>query len=150
MTITHPSQGVRDAGMAASPVELDVRRLLREAREELREVHEELDARREQETALREHLEDLAVQAGAAEVWRARYTELHVAYVELLTRARAEVAKARADTPFRVCHLVSHLEKVGLMPAEGATPDQLMAEGLALAASLAKPKTSTAEAVSKS
>jgi hypothetical protein len=71
-----------------------------------------------------------------AETWRLRYAELHVAYVELLARARAEVAEQRSGTPFRAGHLAGHLEEIGLMPPDGAAPDALVAEGLALAARL--------------
>ena len=71
-----------------------------------------------------------------AETWRLRYAELHVAYVELLARARAEVAEARTGTPFRAGHLAGYLEEIGLMPPEGAEPDALVAEGLSVAVRL--------------
>ncbi|WP_141580162.1 hypothetical protein [Actinomadura sp. WMMA1423] len=71
-----------------------------------------------------------------AEAWRLRYAELHVAYVELLARARAEVAESRTSGPSRAGHLAGHLEEIGLMPPDDAEPDALVAEGLAVVARL--------------
>jgi hypothetical protein len=71
-----------------------------------------------------------------AEAWRLRYAELHVAYVELLARARAEVAEVRTGAPSGAGHLAGHLEEIGLMPPDGAEPDALVAQGLAVVARL--------------
>ena len=69
--------------------------------------------------------------AGELMVAEHRRVELHVAYVELLVHARAEVAEARQGR----CHsgiLAGHLEEIGLLPPEDKTPEQIVAEGLAL------------------
>lgn len=71
-----------------------------------------------------------------AETWRLRYAELHVAYVELLARARAEVAgpgPARRSAPVI---WPATWKEIGLMPPDGAEPDALVAEGLAVAVQL--------------
>lgn len=125
MTIAHTDTNAGRV-VSGSPAELDLRRRLREAREEAR-------ALREQEAALREHLEQLAGHLRVSEHLR---VEMHVAYVELLARARAEVAEQRDGTPFRHGHLAGHLEEIGLEPPAGASPDRLVAEGLAVAARL--------------
>ncbi|TYB38408.1 hypothetical protein [Actinomadura chibensis] len=75
-----------------------------------------------------------------AEAWRLRYAEMHVAYVELLARARAEVAETRTGTPQRAGHLAGYLDEIGLLPPDGAVPDALVAEGLAVAAGLEDPR----------
>lgn len=80
----------------------------------------------------------LARARAEAATWRRRYAELHVAYVELLARARAEVAEQRNGSDLRAGHLAGHLQEIGLMPPDGAAPDALVAEGLAVAAHLAE------------
>ena len=103
------------------------------ARRELAEAHAELDARREQEEALREHLELLAAEVTVGEH---RRVELHVAYVELLTHARATAAAAARGELAPAAYVAGHLEEIGLQPAPGAVPDQVVAEGLIIAIGL--------------
>ncbi|RSN53318.1 hypothetical protein [Actinomadura sp. WAC 06369] len=121
MTIAH------ERAVSAVPSDLDRRRRLREAREEVR-------ALREQEAALRDHLETLGSGLTVAEH---RYAELHVAYVELLTHARAAVAAAAAGELAPMTYIQGHLEEIGLAPAPGDRPERLVAEGLATSARLA-------------
>lgn len=64
------------------------------------------------------------------------YTELHVAYTELLAHARAAVAAARRGDLDPIAYIAGHLEEIGLAPSPDAEPDRLVAEGLALAAGL--------------
>ncbi|MFI0453719.1 hypothetical protein [Actinomadura sp. 6N118] len=116
-------RAVRSAGR---PTELDLRRRLREARQELR-------ARREQEEAVRENAEALSREL---EVSRALYVELHVAYVELLTHARAAAAAAARGEVAPTAYIAGHLEEIGLQPAPGAVADAVVAEGLTVAARL--------------
>ncbi|KAB2341520.1 hypothetical protein [Actinomadura rudentiformis] len=129
MTIAHhaltgqPGQVVGEAG---SPTDLDLRRQLREAREELW-------ARREQEAALRETAEALFRDLKAS---HALYVEMHVAYVELLTHARAAVAAASRGEVAPTAYIAGYLEEIGLQPAPGAVADAVVAEGLALAVRL--------------
>jgi hypothetical protein len=113
-----------------SPYELDLRRRLNQARQNLTEAHAELAARRDQETALRTHLEALAAEARSA---RQAFTELHVAYVELLTHARATVAAAVRGEPAPAAYVAGHLEEIGLPPGPGAVPEQVVAQGLSVA-----------------
>lgn len=120
------TQTVRAAG---TPTDLDLRRQLREAREELR-------ARRDQERDLRTHLETLGADLTVA---RHQYAELHIAYLELLTHARAAAAAAARGEVAPTVYIVGHLEEIGLQPAPGASPEQLVAEGLAVSARLQMP-----------
>lgn len=122
MAIAHPRRAVN-----ALPTVLDRRRRLREAREEVR-------ALREQEAALREHLE---VLGGALTLAEHHYAELHVAYLELLTHARAAVAAAAAGELAPMTYIAGHLEEIGLAPKPGASAERLVAEGLATAVRLA-------------
>jgi hypothetical protein len=120
-TVAHTGQVAQDcgqdaAGTAAAPVDLDLKRQLREAREELR--------------ALRERNEALACDLATAQDL---YAELHVAYVELLAHARAAVAAAARGEVAPVFYVAGHLEEIGLEPAPGAAPDAVVAEGLAVA-----------------
>jgi hypothetical protein len=131
MTIAHTHQAAQDA-QGASPTDLDLRRQLREAREELR-------ARRDQEAALREHNEALGRDLTIA---RDLYAELHVAYVELLTHARAASAAAARGEIAPITYIAGHLEEIGLQPAPGAAPERLVAEGLAVADRLQGGETS--------
>ncbi|WP_131732926.1 hypothetical protein [Actinomadura formosensis] len=120
----------RTAAVSGTPHELDIRRQLNQARRDLAEAHAELAVRRDQETVLRaQHVAD-------AQVGRQRYTELHVAYVELLTCARATAAAAARGELAPAAYVAGHLEEVGLAPAPGAAPEQVVAEGLAVAARL--------------
>lgn len=124
---------VRTGRAAGTPYELDMRRRLSRARQDLAEAHAELAARRGQEAALRTHLEALAADVRAS---RQAYAELHVAYVELLAHARAAVAAATLGEPAPVAYVAGHLREIGLQPAPGAAPEQVVAEGLAVAAHL--------------
>jgi hypothetical protein len=126
MTIAHTTP-------APSPVELDLRRQLLRARRDLAEARGELEARREQETALREHLEQLGQALTVSEHQRA---ELHVCYVELLAAARATAAAAARGELAPAAYIAGHLEEIGLQPASDAVPDQVAAEGLAVAVGL--------------
>ncbi|TDC55589.1 hypothetical protein E1281_11690 [Actinomadura sp. KC345] len=120
---------------AGTPYELDVRRQLNQARRDLAEAHAELAARRDQETALRTHLESLAADVRAT---GQAYTELHVAYVELLTHARATVAAAAHAEPAPAAYIAGHLEEIGLQPTPGAVPKQVVAEGLSIATQVSR------------
>ncbi len=124
---------VRTGRAAGTPYELDMRRRLNQTRQDLAEAHAELAARREHEKALRTRVEALAADVRAS---RQAYTELHVAYVELLTHARATVAAAERGELAPVTYVAGHLEEIGLQPAPGAVPEQVVAEGLAVAAHL--------------
>ncbi|WUI01944.1 hypothetical protein OHR68_09075 [Spirillospora sp. NBC_00431] len=123
----------RVSAAAGTPYELDIRRQLNQARQDLAEAHAELDVRRGQETVLRTHLETLGAEATAM---RHRYTELHVAYVELLTHARAAAAAAALGELDPAAYVAGHLEEIGLQPAPDAVPDQVVAEGLAVSVRL--------------
>lgn len=139
MTIAHTGTGTGTGvgrAVSGSPTELDLRRQLREAREEAR-------ALRSQAASLREDLEALA---GHLLVSEHLQVETRVAYVELLARARAEVAEQQAGTPFRHGYLAGHLEEIGLEPPAGVSPDQMVAEGLAVAVRLGEGKTAPAPA----
>lgn len=125
MTIAHTAP--------ASPVDLDLRRQLLRARRDLAEARSELEARREQETALRAHLEQLGQEMTISEHLRA---ELHVRYVELLAAARATAAAAARGELSPAAYIAGHLEEIGLQPAPGAVPDQVVAEGLIVAIAL--------------
>jgi hypothetical protein len=95
-----------------TPRELDVRRQLDQARQDLAEAHAEL------------------------RVMGLRYVELHVAYLELLTHARATAAADAREELSPGRYVAGHLEEIGLQPALDAEPDHLIAEGLAVAARL--------------
>ncbi|WP_395110732.1 hypothetical protein [Actinomadura sp. SCN-SB] len=82
----------------------------------------------------------VAVANARAQEWRLRYAELHMAYVQLLTHARAAVAAAAAGELAPTAYIAGHLEEIGLSPAPGAVPDALVAEGLAVAAELARER----------
>jgi hypothetical protein len=117
MTITHTGQAAQVSG---SPTDLDLRRQLREAREEAR--------------ALRAQAEALGSELTEVEH---RYVEMHIAYVELLAHARAAVAAAARGQQVQVGYIAGHLQRVGLAPPAGAVADRVMAEGLATARRLA-------------
>lgn len=85
---------------------------------------------RQELAALRAELARLRGELVVSEHLR---VEMHVAYLELLVHARAEVAEARQGR-CRSGYLAGHLEEIGLEPPEGAVPDQIVAEGLALVA----------------
>lgn len=129
----------------ASPVDLDLRRRLAQARRELAETRaalaearHELDARRDQEASLRAHLEELAA---ASTVCEHRRVELHVCYLQMLTQARAAAAAAARGEAAPIAYIAGHLDEIGLAPEPGAVPDQLVAEGLALANGLVTGRT---------
>ncbi|MFI0412441.1 hypothetical protein [Actinomadura sp. 3N508] len=109
----------RVSAAAGTPYELDMRRQLNQARQDLAEAHTELAVLRDQAT-----------------VQQHRHTELHVAYVELLTHARATAAAAALGELAPARYIAGHLEEIGLQPAPGAVPDQVVAEGLAVSVRL--------------
>lgn len=118
---------------AGTPYELDIRRQLNQARQDLAAAHAELAVRREEETVLRTQFRDLAADAL---VTRQQYIELRVAYTELLAHARATAAAAARAELAPVAYVAGHLEEIGLAPAPDAVPEQVVAEGLAVAAHL--------------
>jgi hypothetical protein len=115
MTIVHQGQIEPDqhSQSAGSPTDLDLRRQLREAREELR--------------ALRKEQEQLGTELTHTEHL---YAELHVRYVEMLGNCRATAAARGRGELDPAAFIAGHLEEIGLHPDQGAVPEHLVAEAL--------------------